>query len=63
MTSFMGRTVMLGDAHWEVQVFVGPDEHHRGLAGRLIMSPAEARQFLELINGQESKSAEHTRDA
>lgn len=41
-------------SHIAVQVFAGPDEDHRALAGELQFTSHEAQDFLYRINGPHS---------
>lgn len=41
-----------GKQHVHVAVFVGPDEEHLTLAGRLVLAPLEWEAFNELHAGE-----------
>lgn len=43
-------------SHVTVQVFAGPDEDHRALAGELVFTPHEAMDFLARFNGEHASA-------
>ncbi len=55
MTSFRARIhpehTDMPRHHVRVQVFAGPDEFRRGLAGELTLRLDEVTPFLDLVNG------------